>query len=295
MRALLLASIVVIATAACGAPKRVAPTGAKPAAIPELRFAWKLPSAARVEHVRDRDGVRQSQRYLLCASALGGGLIEVRELEHADGRTRPTVLVSADGTVYDVVGLERALERMLGERGTPALREGRLQAPAMLAQLKEKYAETWHLWVDTWLNFEPRQGSQVVEAFIPFGDVELTVPQSFEYLGRAPGEPALIKMRMRSVLEGPEASRALARFVRDTVVLEEPARDHVDRVELRRSVDFEIVTDPATLMPRRVQGKTVTRVTIGGRFPKEKSESDDYRFDWELSDDDSSACRRAPR
>jgi hypothetical protein len=276
---------------ACAPVKTPAPASAAPRrAIPELRFRWTTPAAAGVLHDRERDGARSAERFVLCARSLGGGLMEVREVAHADGLERPVVLVASDGTVYDVVGLERSLEQMLAQRGAPNFREGRLQTPAMLAQLKEKYAETWHLWVDTWLNFDPRQGTQVVEAFIPFGDTQLSVPQAFEYLGPAPGEPELVKLRMRSVLEGPEASQALARFMKDAVEIEAPMQEHVDRLELRRTVDFEIVTDPSTLMPRRVTGKSVVRVTIAGHTPKDRVQADDYQFDWRPSVERRTAC-----
>jgi hypothetical protein len=255
-------------------------------------FHWTTPAAAAVVHERDRDGLKATERYVLCARALGGGLMEVREAGHADGQQRPVLLVSSDGTVYDVVGVERWLERMLAQRGVTDIRADRLNTPALLAQLKEKYAETWHLWVDTWLNFEPRRGKQVVEAFIPFGEKQLRVPQAFEYLGRSPDQPGLVRMRMRSVLEGPEASQALARMALDLVQPEALVREQLGRLALRRSVEFEILTDPATLMPRRVTGKSVIVVTIAGQATKDRVQADDYRFDWQPPAVLRDRCRR---
>lgn len=293
MRSHALLVLSTLAVLACAPAEPQPPPRAAPSrAAPELVFGWKTPAVAAVVHERERDGLRATERWVLCARALGGGLMEVRETGHPDGQERPVLLISSDGTVYDVAGLEPWLERMLEERGATHIRAGRLNTPVMVAQLKEKYAETWHLWVDTWLNFDPRRGKQVVEASVPFGETELSVPQAFEYLGRSREQPGLVRMRMRSVLEGPEVSRALSRMTLDLVQAEGLARDQVERLELRRTVEFEILTDPATLMPRRVTGKSITAVTIAGHAARERVQADDYRFDWRAPAELRKRCQR---
>ena len=302
-----LAYALLVLVMGCGAAQKPASSedrtrGGEP---PGLVFAWKLPAVASVRHERVRKSGRLEVGFLLCARGLDGGLIEVRELDHQllagdddDGGltsgAQPVLLVSADGSVYDVLGIEKRIAYTLREIARtvrdPALRaraEEQLHSPAMLAQLKAKHAETWHLWVDTWLNFDPKQKKAVVETTIPFGGVELTAPQTFVYLGRV-GSGRLVKLGMRSVLEGPKASRALARMTEQY----SGARG-LEGLELRRQVDVELETDPATLQPHRVSSRVHTRVKLPSGETNDRSDSDLFEFDWKSDANAQRRCRDA--
>lgn len=296
MRSAIGVLLLVVAASGCGsaspAPKP-APRSAAPSL--ELRFAWRLPAVVGVRHARTREGSTFAVRYVVCARALEGAMTEVREVAHQlergddDEQTltasgvRPVLLIAEDGTVYDVVGMERTLAGASGPES--------MQAPGQLEALKQKHTETWHLWVDTWLNFDPRKGTRAVDVPLPFNGVELATPHSFEYLGPGSDGAGTIRMRMRSVLEGPEPSRLLAEVMIERHGAGERAR--FEGLELRRTVLAVIETRPATLEPQRVKTDVVTRVTMPDGEVAEHEQSDEFWFDWHPPAVAREACQRA--
>ncbi len=297
------ATLGLVLCSACSAQKPTAtPANAqKPTA---LSFDWRPPAAAEVIHEHEKNLTRVTTRFVLRACP-AGDLMSVRAIDHeiqsvgdvkassikpdelaevnALARATPTFLVSKNGQVYDVVGMEKAIKatlvRMREQGKDPAIvarLEKSFASPLMTQQIKEKYSELWYVWVGSWLDVNLKKKSDSQEMTIFLGGKDLVVPTDFRVKSVTKDR---VEVSLESVLEGPEASRALSNVIRAMVSLPKSANERLEQLRLRRVYAATLVTEPETMRPALVQ--STMRITVQGQGPtKRRAEGDRYTFSW---------------
>ncbi len=325
-RAGLVAALCLLLAGCAGRRQPAASTAPKtPAATNKLTFRWTLPAAAVVTETRKKKGNEAVLRYLVSACPLGeGGMFALRAADHefirvngfdagtphmvaalseatAMARAVPTLVISADGKVFDIVGMPQAVESTLAalEKGgrDPAVVERagkRLRSPVVMEQLKEKFAESWYVWVGTWLDFDATQGRQEVAGSVMLAGSEISSPIVFEHLGPAKGEPGAVRLHSRSTLEGPEASSALVRLLTEMQSVPAGAEDKLQNLILARQVDLELISDPATMLPRRAHSTARVTVRVPGEAESKRVDEHDYQFAWQSPGHAKAACSDMP-
>ncbi|HMR04709.1 MAG TPA: hypothetical protein PKA88_03015 [Polyangiaceae bacterium] len=291
-----------LALAACSPAKspRVPPAPARA----RLSFDWQPPAAADVTHEHEKNLTRVTTRFTLRACP-AGELMSVRAIDHelssvdevpasaidpdelaqvnALARATPTFLVTKDGQVYDVVGMEQAMRATLVQmraEGRDAAILDRLEksfaSPLMTQQIKEKYSELWYLWVGSWLDVDLSKQRSTQDMTIFLGGKNLVIPTEFEVKTSTPDRT---EVSLQGVLEGPAASQALSHMIRAMVSLPDGDQDKIGQLQLRRVHSATLVTDPSSMRPSRVMA--TMRITVTGSGPtSRRAEGDRYTFRW---------------
>jgi hypothetical protein len=302
--ALLLAALV-LAPGAAGADD-----AAQAAEVVSLRFAWPAPARARVSHRRTRlrTGKRPSvftARYETLVERDGeefhlrtGATSWRGDLPYAPALARDAMRAServvqrvrADGefaALEDVEALRPVLARVLDRAKVPSEQAERALDLA-LAATRAEAEELWNLAVGFWTGADLRLG----ETYTMQGEGELPLlrgvrgPQAVEFNVRrrvpcAAGERAarcveavLRSTPDRAALEG-AAPRLLARLAPELAVPPDEAA-----VALSAESELVLVTDPATLQPRRLVWTRAARLAAKDDGPPQAEVVDRAEYDW---------------
>jgi hypothetical protein len=292
-------------------PKASSPKVEPAAAGPELRFAWPAPSRVTVTERILKKGKRAVVRYDAALSARRGGGYELKldkfqflEMEGRDvtkgplppalkaamalSIAIPTIVISSDGQVEDVVGMEEAMERALTlvpeEKGMRDQVRAMLAQPGMEQTMKQKVGDFWNAWVGAWVGTDLAAGeerSATVPMQLPWGAVDSKV--TMHHRGPDVSHKGAVRLEMATVLEGEPFRKAMVAMLSQMLqaaASQEKAPDFETLLESARRVSsVEVVTDAATLRPYSARLVQVTQMQVAGKEREEREERE-YSFAW---------------
>jgi hypothetical protein len=266
--------------AAAGAP--AGPDAAADPRIVRLRFAWEAPARAKVTFRKTRSGPSGSttftSRYESRVEADGAALLVSthgtswrgdlplpRALAAEAIRASEAVVqrVSAGGEFRDLEGVEAMrpiVAQVLADAKVPPEAAERATALA-LAAMRGEAEEAWNLAVGFWAGADLALGRSYVletEAEIPLlTGVRAEHAVEFSVRRRVPcgaGERALrcVEARLRAVPDRAALERAAAPLLARLVPPGSAERPEGAAGELSAESELVLVTDPGTLLPRRV-------------------------------------------
>lgn len=288
----------------------LAARAASPSDAPPLRFAWPVPSHVRVTERIERKGQEAVLRYQASLVPGAGDRLELRlsgiefvrsplaaaapaasAVESLVDTLQPTLVISREGLLEDVVGFERAIDAGLAlARNTlkdpeAAKRvESFFRSPPVTAAMKSKSGEYWELWVGVWAGAELRPGDDVtVDLPIPMPDGSSVKQRTrVRHLGPDPQTKGHVRLSLEGTLEGSEFAGAMARVV--GALIPEARRSQAQPadtlVAARRDTRLSVVTEAATLRPREARSEVTITITVKGGEKHTRIDRRDYRFDW---------------
>lgn len=289
-----------------------APAHAEDAPAP-MKFGWTVPSKVTVTEKMLKGGHTATKRFT-ATLAREGDELRVRftdfELVEIDGRSgtdpamaksvamtqmmlkaTPYLVLAADGTVKDVGGLDAAVDVLVEEltktgdekqKAAAAAIRDQMKSPAVAAESKRRAMKDWQTWVGEWIGRTVPEGKGVE------GDYSIRCPDGADLkaptlLKRAPAESegaGLVKLTRESVLDGEDSAAALAAWVKK--VSEATGQTPPDGlfIGMRLSDRSLVVTDPATLRPRRVMREEQYTWRMKDRPERTELERHEFTFDW---------------
>lgn len=285
----------------------------------EIKFAWPVPSTVTVTEETLKKGQTGKMRYDIVMSKEKGGnnyelnfknfeFLELQGLDLSDPENRekagpglkhatalggmlPTLIIAPEGTVEDVVGMEKCVDSAVSilTSADPKLIEV-LKSPEMIAQMKQKSVDFWRVWVETWL-VAPEDGKEKsIEMEVPmFGEMKVKAPLVVRNEGRAGESGGNVRLTAETVLAGEEARKALATMMQN-MVAKLPVKEGVkpfspDMVKsVKRVTTFTVVTNPKTLQPTKASSISNVEINIDDKS-KSEIESHKYEFNWPKSGD----------
>jgi hypothetical protein len=303
--ALLLAALALPAPA--GASGAAAAPGSE---VVSLRFDWPAPSRARVTHRRtrlrtgkkpsvftaryetlaERDG--DELRLATRATAWRGDLPYARALAQEAMRASERVVqrIRADGEFVALDGVEAlrpVLARVLDRAKVPSEQAERALALALAATSAEA-EELWNLAVGFWTGADLRLG----ETYTMQGEGELPLlrgvraPQAVEFNVRrrvpcAAGERGwrCVEAVLRSTPDRAALERAAPRLLA-LLSPEASAAEEGSAADLAAESELVLVTDPATLLPRRLVWTRAVRLAAREDGPPQAEVVDRAEYDW---------------
>ncbi len=270
-------------------------------AVP-LRFAWPAQGAVQVRETVRKKGHTAVFEYelrwrpraaggcdaafgaLRCTSMDGAALTAeaaARFLQSAGlGESGlPSLRVDADGQLAALLDLEAwvesALTAMLRGSSADAAERARLLAtmrsPEALALVQERAAQTWNCWVGAWVGAAVDVGAtREARLAAPVGGAP-NVPVNVRFSAAADEQDASL---LRLTLDGEFDAAALG-----------AALGQNGRIE--REDRFEVLTDPASLMPRKALRRFEVRVyDAAGTLQGTQKEQHLYAFAWQPGESD---------
>ncbi len=201
----------------------------------------------------------------------------------------PTFVVARDGEYLGVEGMEATIDAVLAivpDRGRYA---AMMKSPEMQAMIERASGEHWNTWVGYWLEWAVPPGKPEVtsESFEMAPGAVVPLNHTLETLGPVKGAPALVLLRTRQLVDGPEATRGMIAYLRQmaTQVGGPPVpADAISR--FRRETKITVALDPATARPHRARYEMIADVD-----DKREVEVRDTWFDWSKA----VGCVAAPR
>lgn len=281
---------------------------------PPVKFAWPVPSKGRVTDTLSKGGHTATTR---CTATLDktedGKALRLHlsdwEIVEIEGRgpgdpamaeavrrtlvglkVTPDLVISPTGEVKEVVGLDTAIDTMLGEfekgidEGQKAklakLRE-QFNSPEARATIQRTVTRTWTTWVGDWAGRVIPPGDNGVDG--PYrilcpDDSEYDVPTRFRRMSGEKEGAGLVKYTRESVLDGEDAAPVLAAWMKK---LEETMGRAPPATGLRFVDRSLTVADPATLRPKRVMREKLLTLRIKDTPERTDVEHREYTFEWE--------------
>ncbi|MEQ8494936.1 MAG: hypothetical protein RLW42_12085, partial [Gammaproteobacteria bacterium] len=243
-----------------------------------FRFDWPVPAAVGVRATVEKDGVASTARYRVALAAAADGELALAfddfELLEVDGRdareladelapltaltgTLPSLRLSTAGHYLGTSDADAAIAqtlRLLPE-GMPAATRERLattlRSPDMQHLMTQRSGELWNTWVGAWngLDIAPGDTLQGTQPVTVLGR-ELTRHVRIEHLGEAAGYPGSVRLRMTTLVEGPEVLALVGGLV-DQMVGQDGLPQAFDSARTHNVT--EVVTRPGDLVPRHVE------------------------------------------
>jgi len=270
----------------------------------QFRFAWPVPAAATVVSEAEKDGVASTARYAIRLDTAEDGELaldfadfELLTLNGEDARepriaaqlaplaavtaALPTMRLTVDGEYRGTRSLNLMLQRILAllPQDMDAAQRDQLarglRSPAMQTLMQQKSGEVWNLWVGAWngLGLEP---GEELSGTTPITIMGREVAQRIviEHLGADAAYPGSARLRMTTVLEGPDVLALLGRIEHETA-----GQSGDYRAASSRNVT-EVTTRAADLRPHRVQSETEVVVRDASGRAHRQRERKVYRFEW---------------
>ena len=291
-------------------PTEVTPKAVAPSKAPELRFAWPVPFRVTVTERILKKGKRSVVRYDAVLSARQGGGYELKtdgfQFLEVDGKdltkgslppelkataalagVTPTLVLSAEGQVVDVVGMEEAIERSIAlvpeEKGMREQVRKMLSQPAMAQAMRQKVADFWGVWVGTWVGIDLAANEEVTGTMpiqLPSGPVDSAV--IVRHRGPDASQKGAVRLEMETVLEGEPFRKAMSGMI-SQMMQGAPKTEGADFDAMlksaRRVSRVEVVTDAATLRPYSARASQVTKIQVEST-EREDVEEREYSFAW---------------
>lgn len=293
---------------------------AGPATISPLKFAWPAPARVGVVEKVLKKGRTSTMAYdaVLTARKGGGYALKLEKIRfvHMNGQpvdranlseevrqaelfaaVVPTLLLTADGMVEGVTGWDEMMESVLkASSADPATRE-KVRAvftqPGMQEAMKQKAGDFWNAWVGSWIGFDLAPGASDSGAIaMPVPPTTVDAVVTLRNHGPDASAPGSVRLEMQTAFEGEPFRRAMVAMMKQMMGAAVTGSQHkldVDKTvkEARRITTVEVVTDRATLNPRRARMTSVVTMTSvdpadAKAVPqtKEEREEREYEFAW---------------
>lgn len=290
-----------------------------PVTADPLQFAWPAPAKAlvTVEAAKGGHSARSSLRLTVTRDLGGPTRLDFSDarLLAMDGRDlgggvgtgpgemgsatlealMPSLLVGSDGRLRDVLGIERLGEALAAgatggagtartDASTARLRQV-LARPGVQAQLRARAGEDWRAWVGVWVGRDLRPGASIdIVGVVPGMGPTVQAKGVMTHAGVAAGFPhGAVRLRLELTADGPEFRQAvfegLAQVAgQDGQSLGDLSLELIEAASRRQTL--ELVTDPATLRPYRVDMGTHIVFQLRGQEAQTQSEAKSFRFQW---------------
>lgn len=297
-------------------PAVLPPPAAEPALA--LRFAWPAQGSVRVRETVSRKGHTAEVAYELAWAPHpeGGFVLEQRDRRWTaiDGvalteeptpaqlaaaglseSVHPRLWIGADGRLQELLDLAAIAEPVVRQaQANPALSDAErqeiataMQSPAALEMLGAATRQKWQCWVGAWIGAEIAPGATAIrEEQLPI--LQIGSAQARVTMRAQAPEPiegaVLIRLSLDTVFD-PESLAAAARAVparaltAQAQALQQEMVANLGRIERQEHV--ELLTDPATLMPRQALRRTAMEVfDKKGASLGAQTEEFLYVFEW---------------
>lgn len=307
-------ALVLLATLGCAATPPISespkPPPAKksdepvPVVMPvAMRFAWPVPGLVLVSEKVRKSDVDAELRYELhiCKTA-AGATVRHRDLEFTslggvpadDPRVAaavqqasaltsafPDLVIAGDGSFVGIEGWERVKKAsiaLLADASRPEI-EAMLNDPLIDAMMQAKAGERWSAWVTTWMAYEPRGPRE--QPFV-YED-ETGGGEDVEFLvDRVAVEGDKLRLRTSSTQNREQLGSGVDAIF-GAIAKQVPGEDLervFDQMQMTRTVTWEVLTDPRTLMPSEARTEMLLAAEIPGKLKRSKEEHHHYTFDW---------------
>lgn len=287
------------------------------ASAAEAKFAWPVPSRATVTETLLKKGKAGKMRYNIVLTRQKAGknlelrfencqLIEMNGIDLTTEENRqkvgprldklsalasvmPTLIISPDGSLVDVTGMEESIENALTvlniqDPERRAELNKIMKSPEVVAQSKEKAAEFWKIWVDTWIGCNPAPGQTAAfEIEIPLENGG-AVRTPLIVRSDAGGAPGQVRFSAQTTLAGQPALKAMGATVKRLMEMSPPAKGEkpfsMSMIKsLKRTIKYSVVTNPKTLQPLKSDWETDIDMTINNEKTS-SVEKHSYIFSW---------------
>ncbi|MEQ8662613.1 MAG: hypothetical protein RLW62_17520 [Gammaproteobacteria bacterium] len=275
------------------------------AAADVFRFDWPVPAAVDVRATVEKDGMVSTARYRIALAgdaagelALAFDAFELLEVDGRDARelgaelaslgaltgTLPSLRLSTGGSYLGTSDPAAAIEqtlRLLPDGMPTATRErvaATLRSPAMQALMAQRSGELWNTWVGAWngLDIAPGATLQGRQPVTVLGR-ELTRHVSIEHLGDAPGYPGSVRLRMTTLVEGPEVLALVGGLV-DQMAGADGLPQAFDSARSHNVT--EVITRPSDLVPRYVESIAEVVLRDGEGRAHTRRDRKEFWFEW---------------
>ena len=285
-------------------------------AVKPLAFAWPVPSKVRVTEKITLPGRGATTRYVVSLARVEEGKdvlrvhigdFEIVELDgrpatdpliatavalsKARGNAMPDLLLSADGRVTGLAGVEEAIDAALAGSGASATdaekvdiakRRAALSSPEAKELMKREARGYWDPWVAGWVGLaleDDKPVSSTVQIRCPDGvDRDATCSTR----RRPAEETGRIQLLRESALTPESAKQALDAWIKKMTEATQQAPPEGFFTGLDISERVLAVTDPATLAPLRVIRESKATVRRKNGEDTESVERHEYAFDWDV-------------
>ena len=204
--------------------------------------------------------------------------------------TLPTMRLSNHGEYLGMIGLETMMHRLLTampEEMDEASRTGLLdyfQSPKVQALMQQKSGEMWNVWVGAWNGLELEPG-QTLKGSVPVTvmNKELSQQILIEHLGAANSYPGCVRLRMTTVVEGPEVLQIVTGMLQDlakNLADEGESFDPAQLVSARSMSVTEVITQTRSLIPHYASSDTEVLIRSVGKKTHTQSDKKIFWFDW---------------
>lgn len=280
---------------------------------PPVKFAWPVPSKGRVTETKTKSGRTNTTRCTATLDRNEDGTLRLHrsewEIVELDGRdasdpsfaaqvrmtlvgleATPDVVIAADGSVKDVVGLDAFIDTLLSEieKGAdekkkallPSIRE-QFNSPETRAALKRDVCRPWASWVGDWIGRTIPTGERGLETpckILGPDMVEYEAPTRFRRMTGDKVGAGLVKFTRESVLDGEDARPILESMLKQI----QQATGKTPPATGMRYVDRSMAAaDPATLLPKRVLREQLLTMQYKDLPERTDVERHEYTFEWE--------------
>ncbi len=204
--------------------------------------------------------------------------------------TLPTMRLSNKGAYLGTIGLESMMHRLLAalpDEMDEASRTGLLnyfQSPKVQALMQQKSGEMWNVWVGAWNGLELEPG-QTLKGSVPVTVMNEKLSQQIliEHLGAAESYPCCVRLRMTTVVEGPEVLQLLTGMLQDVAESMTDQGEPIDPAEFvsARSMSVtEVITQTRSLIPRYASSDTEVSIRAAGDKTHTRSDKKAFWFSW---------------
>jgi hypothetical protein len=207
----------------------------------------------------------------------GGPQVALQDFLQRAGSMLPDLLVSEEGRVVGVEGMDAVREKAQAGAGpvlAPLPADVRARVEAVLEQmfsperLEAGARNQWQRDVEGWLGVEVESGRRYQQEGVgqvpALGNASVPVTLAYRMVGRTACESAAAReqcviLELTSELE-PEGAMAALRETFDRLAAQAGAEIRVESVELESTM--RLVTDPDTLIPRSLHLERLSSVTV---------------------------------
>ena len=270
-------------------------------------FAWPLPSHGQLVTGATKKGLDSQATYRF---ALEGGDTDGLKLSFSDFRfvelngkklagndaasqlgplaalmsELPQMHISRQGAYLGIEGLDTMREKLLaslpsdGNEDVEARLTHMLNSPETQDLLRARSGDMWNLWVGAWNGITLSEGERITGSEpVELMGQQLEQTIVVEHLGEDRDYPGRARLRMTSVLEGPEVAKLIGRMARQLTDQSAPAQ-WASASSINVS---EIVTNPDTLRPDYASNKKVVVLRDAEGQEHRQSETREFAFKWD--------------
>ena len=268
--------------------------------VQTLSFGWRAGDRALVDYTAKSAGRGATLRYILFVDPDGDSLVmSPRNFEFVgvddDEALRkltaelPPYRVAKNGAWIGFDDIDDILKKM--ESAIPAadLEAYRsvMATPGLRSMVLAKLEETWSMWVQAWVDVEIRKQDVSFEDETQIGDQKVKMPSTLQV---QPLDGGKVKLRLKTLLKGAQASRALVDMMMKVAMQSSPSeakraqiRKAFSSMIMERRTTIEAVLDAKSMRPDKVTTDSEVIVISKGR-KQTRLDSKEWSFRWKTAD-----------